>query len=450
MVEEAQVIGRRIPGLRVLLVVHNHPDLLVGGVEMYVKDLYEALSRSDEFEPLLLARAGKPFTATDAPHLDTPLALAGDDPNQYLLYTEIGDFDFFFGRLGKTKEAVARAFHEFLLAQRPDVVHFQHTAYLGYDMVRVARNALPDAPIVFSMHEYLPICHRHGQMIRTSKNELCREESPRRCNECFPDIGMPAFFARKRFVHSQLKLVDRFIVPSEYVAERYSDWGIPAEKIVVKPYSRQALPAGTEVLDDAEPGPRNRFAYFGQLNPYKGADVLLEAIDLLGEDFDGELLMFGANLDKQDPEFRERFEKLLSVARDNVVLVGAYDRRDLPRLMAEIDWVVVPSIWWETGPIVVWEAFQHGRPVISSDIGGMSEKVIDGVNGLHFRTGDAEDLARVLRRAAETPMLWDELRAGVPAEPGHSVEEDLEIMAGIYKGLLAGRYRAVDAALLEA
>ena len=38
-----------------------------------------------------------------------------------------------------------------------------------------------------------------------------------------------------------------------------------------------------------EPGdrPRNRFAFFGQLNPYKGADVLLRAMDVLGEDFDG-------------------------------------------------------------------------------------------------------------------------------------------------------------------
>ena len=58
--------------------------------------------------------------------------------------------------------------------------------------------------------------------------------------------------------------------------------------------------------------------------------------------------------------------------------------------MARIDWVVVPSIWWETGPLVVMEAFQYGRPVICSDIGGMSEKVTDGVNGLHFRRRDPD------------------------------------------------------------
>ena len=100
-----------------------------------------------------------------------------------------------------------------------------------------------------------------------------------------------------------------------------------------------------------------------------------------------------------------------------MTFAGPYDRAELGKLMAEIDWVVVPSIWWETGPLVVMEAFQHGRPVICSDIGGMSEKVTDGVNGLHFRRRDAAHLAETMLHAAETPGLWDELRAGIPADP---------------------------------
>jgi glycosyltransferase involved in cell wall biosynthesis len=130
-------------------------------------------------------------------------------------------------------------------------------------------------------------------------------------------------------------------------------------------------------------------------------------------------------------------------------MIGSYERADIPKLMARIDWVVVPSIWWETGPIVVWEAFQNGRPVITSDIGGMSEKVTDGVTGLHFRTGDANDLADVLERAVETPGLWEELHRQVPREPAHSIEEDLEIMTTLYRDLLA-RARGAGEPPLEA
>jgi glycosyltransferase involved in cell wall biosynthesis len=195
---------------------------------------------------------------------------------------------------------------------------------------------------------------------------------------------------------------------------------------------------------------RNRFAYFGQLSPYKGADILLEAMDLLGSGFDGELWIFGANLEIQNAAFRERFESLLGAERGNVKFFGPYERAAIPKLMARIDWVVVPSIWWETGPITVWEAFQNGRPVISSDIGGMSEKVLDGVNGLHFRTGDAQDLASKIERAAGTPGLWEELHAQVPRHPAHSLAEDVAMTTTIYRELLARRDKAGGEPGLEA
>ena len=61
--------------------------------------------------------------------------------------------------------------------------------------------------------------------------------------------------------------------------------------------------------------------------------------------------------------------------------------------MATVDWIVMPSIWWENSPVVIQEASCIGRPPIVSDIGGMAEKVRDGVDGLHFRAGSPEDLA---------------------------------------------------------
>jgi glycosyltransferase involved in cell wall biosynthesis len=429
---------------KVLYVSHNHLAVRPGGIELCVQDLYDAAKAAGEFEPLLLARTGPPYSSATREDTDTPFRLVGSDPNQYLFYThvnrDLSNYDALFGRtIGKND--LTEAYASFLENHRPDIVHFHHTLFLGYDVLRVTRNVLPDAPIVYSLHEYIPICHRDGQMVRTKDNELCQEESPRRCHECFPEISPQTFFMRKRFIQSHLELVDCFVAPTDYVALRYAEWGIPRSKLVVKPHS---LPPVTIRADDFEPdgevshdvSPRNRFAYFGQLSPYKGADVLLEAMDLLGDDFDGELWIFGANLEIQNPAFRDRFEALLSVERDNVTFMGSYEREDLPKLMARIDWVVVPSIWWETGPIVVWEAFQNGRPVISSDIGGMSEKVTDGVDGLHFRTGDRYDLAETMRRAAETPGLWDELHAQIPREPSHGVTEDVQIMTALYRRLL--------------
>src|SRR5439155_21104670 len=135
-------------------------------------------------------------------------------------------------------------------------------------------------------------------------------------------------------------------------------------------------------------------------------------------------------------------QKLHERDRGTVTFAGPYRHAELGRLMAGIDWVMVHSVWWKTGPIVVMEAFQYGRSVICSDIGGMSEKVTDGVNGLHFRTRDAEHLSKVMLRAAETPGLWQELRSGIPPRPLRTMDEHAEIMSEIYRELLSVRTSA--------
>jgi hypothetical protein len=72
----------------------------------------------------------------------------------------------------------------------------------------------------------------------------------------------------------------------------------------------------------------------------------------------------------------------------------------------------------------------------------MSEKVEDGVSGLHFRRADPESLAAVIEHAAETPGLWDELRAGIP--PVYDIADHAAAMNDVYKSLLAARHPGED------
>jgi glycosyltransferase involved in cell wall biosynthesis len=191
-----------------------------------------------------------------------------------------------------------------------------------------------------------------------------------------------------------------------------------------------------------EERPRNRFGYFGQLNRFKGISVLLEALISLGPNFDGHLWIHGANLELAAPGVRHQFVALRKKAEGAATLAGEYDRADLGQLMANIDWVVVPSIWWENSPVVIQEAYQYGRPVICSDIGGMAEKVADGVSGLHFRRGDVASLAKVMRRAAKTSGLWEKLRSGIPSV--YAMEDHVASLRMLYEGLLTERRRSLQ------
>ena len=150
-----------------------------------------------------------------------------------------------------------------------------------------------------------------------------------------------------------------------------------------------------------------------------------------------QLVLRGANLDMQLPLFQERVARLLDETAGSVRFTGPYEQADLPAVLSAVDWLIVPSIWWETGPLVIHEALMHRRPVICSNIGSMAERIQDGVNGLHFGVGDADSLADTIRRAVNSPELWHKLRGQI-TDP-HPMDEHLPIVIGIYNHLLALR-----------
>jgi glycosyltransferase involved in cell wall biosynthesis len=86
---------------------------------------------------------------------------------------------------------------------------------------------------------------------------------------------------------------------------------------------------------------------------------------------------------------------------------------------------------------VIQEAFFHGRPVICSDVGGMAEKVRDGIDGLHFRVGDPHSLAKTFEAAVTNPRLWRSLREGI-REP-HSMDTHVAHLLATYEELVDQR-----------
>ncbi len=430
---------------RVLYVCHNHPDVRPGGAEGYALALHRAMRSSPGWESVFLAHSGPPLATVKRYHEGALLALDERFPDEYYCHNEFANFDTFYG--WNSDKSLWTYLRDMLQAYRPNVVHFQHTLFFGYDMIREVRNTLPDAAILYTLHDFIPICHQHGQMVRPfNDDELCTHASTRRCHECFPNHSPQDFFMRKRYAQAMFELVDMFLAPSQFLRQRYIDWGVPTERIRYEENGCAHRIPQAESDGEDDQRPRNRVGYFGQLNRFKGIHVLLEAMRLLKkEEVDAHLWIHGANLDIQPPEFQKQVADLLDRCKDNVTLVGRYQPEMLPRLMSGVDWVVVPSIWWENSPLVIQEAFLHGRPVICSDIGGMAEKVADGVNGLHFHARDAVSLAQTLRRATTNPELWRSLHRGIPDV--YRMEDHVATLSQLYKDLIALKRKAAPKAV---
>ena len=211
--------------------------------------------------------------------------------------------------------------------------------------------------------------------------------------------------------------VDHFIFPSEFLADRYVGWGLPADKCVVIPNGQRNLATGFDRSRHSTA--LNRFGFFGQFLDNKGIDVILEALLILAREDRvpacGIVIeLNAANKHFASAAFTKKVAELwaeLTALKKPIQIIDreGYDREDLADRMASVDWVLVPSTWWEIFGLVVSEAWMFGRPVIASRIGGLAERVQPNMNGFTFPPRDARSLAELMQKCCGSAEVWTSL-----------------------------------------
>ena len=390
---------------KILIIAHGHPDVHKGGAEIAAYQLfneYETLGHDVTF----LARS------EEAPHGGAAFSVR-NKANELLFHTRQDD-DFLFSNI-RTRY-IWSELRDLLKRLQPEVVHFHHFFLMGVETLLEVRKTLPEAKIVFTLHEYLAICHANGLMLKPHSQKLCAKSSPRNCHNCFPEKSPADFFMREMYIKRAFSVVDRFVSPSEFLKQRYVDWGIDSSLIEVIENGTPELDEHAQMNDSvSRSSTKVRLAYFGQINCFKGLDVLLDALLLMDKDTRQQFVLniHGANLEYQPAEFQEKVYSALKRLKGTVFLHGPYENHELPALLADTDWMVVPSIWYENSPIVIQEAFRSNVPVITSNVGGMAEKVTNMKNGLHFNVGKPLSLCAVLEKVANDKNLHKQCVAGI-------------------------------------
>ncbi|MBV8359923.1 MAG: glycosyltransferase family 4 protein [Deltaproteobacteria bacterium] len=411
---------------RILIISHGHPDFNVGGGEIHAYAHWEELRRRG-IEAMLLCR-----NSSSPGHGGTPFSARSADGREVLFNLPPVNL---FRHSQPHRYAVYKEFRDLLERFRPTIVHFQHFAHLGLELIREVRKYASEVPIVLTLHEFLAICHAQGQMLKTT-GLLCQKAAPLDCHMCFPDISPQDFFLRELFVKSFLALVDIFVCPSQFLCDRYIAWGLPPEKMVVLEYGQ---PRGNGVVDEefADQKYQTRFVVLGQLSFLKGTLLLLDAVRQLPKRLRKTVrIEIHGTIQYAGDDFKTQLRRGLRELEDTVHLYGRYRPGDVGSIIRRNGWVIVPSIWWENSPLVIQEAFAAGRPVICSNVGGMAEKVAHNVNGLHFRVNNPADLAARIEECATNSGLWKRLCANVP-QPA-TIDQTVDRLLSLYARKSAG------------
>jgi glycosyltransferase involved in cell wall biosynthesis len=411
--------------VRILFLSHSHPDLQAGGTEIFSLDLFRELRSRDRIRGAYLAgtSAGQRSVAPG-----TAFQAVGTASDELLMWT--AGFDSFY--LSQTDlHGVVPEFASLLRKLRPDVVHIHHTLQLGMELVTMIKRVLPSTQIVMTLHDFYAICANDGQM-HTTAGVPCSKASIDACHRCLPDHPATDFRLRELQIRGALRAVDRFISPSEFLRDRFIAWGIAPDQIEVIRNGLPPLPRAA--VRQTQDGRRDRFGFFGHINRFKGATVALDASARLSRSGVTHQISLHGSSAYQAQDTLDAFARSLDAAPD-AIHRGAYVREEQARLIAGVDWVVVPSVWWENAPLVIQEAFAHGRPVICSDVGGMAEAVRDGTDGLHFSRGDARSLAQTMQRAIEQPGLWQRLVDGI--QPARTIQDAADEHLALYNSLIS-------------
>ena len=368
--------------MRILHLLHDFPPESVGGVEVHVQRLTQALEALGHDVAIV---AG---TSSQEPVLQSTR-------NVWRLQRSRRD-----ARHTAHDPEFSRQFATIIREFRPDIVHVHHLMNLCWSMPLVAR--LQGARVVFSVHDYWLRCPQ--MLLMTAAGEECSGPGlDLRCARCVPgaearsSMVVLKALARKAAGRVVLLACNRVIAPSALVEDLLSQWGVSRSRIRRIPYGVPRLESRARA---DRPGLRTTFGYVGAIKPHKGLTCLFRAFGKLGPAVKAELQVFGDI--QRDPHFARRLSYLAANV-PRIRFAGAFPPHDLEAVLSRLDVLVVPSLWRETGPQVAREALAGGVPVLASDIGGLREVVVPGRNGILFPAGDADTLAHQIEQICMVP-----------------------------------------------
>jgi len=380
-------------------------------------------------------------------------------------------------------------------AFKPDVIHFEHLLYHSTNYPRIAAGR--GIPSVMTLHDFWPICEQEGKRFRayfpgetkdpsewTGKQygsvKLCEPIIPELCAKCWnrnPTIRGPIermgyFFlrasarvlgldltstARKHYnmirpgapaneapapsgprapadivkrndrIREALAPVSKLICPSRFLADEMKRYGYPGGKLVFSDYGFKAEHfAGFK----RKPADKMRFGFIGTVAELKGVHVLVSAFRRLTSRA-AALEIFGDT--DMYPHYVAWLKQLAGDAA--VHFHGSFDPGAVAEVFAQLDALVVPSIWFENSPLVIHEAFMSRTPVIASDLGGMASLIDDGKSGLLFKPGDSADLASKMQSLLDNPSSLTELANAAPRVK--TIADDATFIESLYNESLA-------------
>lgn len=373
-------------------------------------------------------------------------ALLENHGHQVIRYNPSNDGFYEMGSIGKLYTALqipwsvsaARHIREFVKKEKPDIAHVHNFFPLISPSVYHTLKA-EGIPVIQTLHDFRFLCVTAFFMRDGNICEECKGGSVFRSiwHGCFKGsrigtIPVALMLKLNQYLDTFRKRIDAYICLTKFQKKIFAEACFDENKLYVKPNFVEDISDGNKII-------KGDYAVFvGRLGEEKGVKILIEAWRTLQE---VPLKIIGDGPDG------DKSKKMVSdFGIKNIEFLGFRPHGECMRVLDGANFLVMPSIGYETFGLTIIEAFSQGKPVIASNLGAMADLVIDNKTGLLFNPGNPNDLGDKVRWLWENPDECKRLgqNARREYEAKYTPEKNYEMLMEIYRGVIE-RKRGTEA-----
>lgn len=305
------------------------------------------------------------------------------------------------------KEA-AQQLEKLLKAEKPDIAHV-HLFWGGLSPSIFKILKKHRVPLVHTAHDYRMVCPSYTFKDGAGKAcERCKKWNYYQCalHRCskgsiVQSMLMTLEMYIRQLLFNPLKNISGFVFVSHFSEQKHIEHqpGFQrANRIVLYNYTNPLFSLDLSMKDDY-------FLFFGRLSFEKGIPTLLKVFARHPE-LQLKIVGTGPLEETLKAEYPTKESALTGApvqpqkCYENIQFVGYHSGETLAELVRSARFVCVPSECYENNPMTIVESYSYGTPIIGADIGGIPEILDEGITGYLFKSGDVDDLDRVISIAA--------------------------------------------------
>ena len=316
---------------------------------------------------------------------------------------------------------------------KPDIVHFNHLIGFTGEVIPEIRNM--GTPVVFTATDFWAVCPAYT-LYRRFKKSVCEPPvHPEDCLRCLVQVpewaakialeigktplskmsikglALNALSNRPQVMPEYINSADSVLVSTNFLANILRKGRINGNLIKMIPYGVDIgfLPEHISIPDIFSEKEPLRIGFIGTLSEKKGVRVILDSLAYLDNYTKNIELSIYGGISDDDPYCKMLLEKAKLIGH-TIRFMGTFPHEKIGEILRNLHVLIIPSVWYESSPLVLSSALNAHTPLIVSDLGGLTEMIHGGDYGFSFPAGDEKRLGSIISDILGKPELLRKIR----------------------------------------